>query len=126
MANTFKNAYYDVTTSLAAAYTCPGSTTAIVLTLRITNVDGANDATVSATVTDGSSGESYIAYTMTVPADSSIELAGTSKLVLETGDIVKLQASAASDLEAFISVLQITQEVFYALWVSWNDTKSTT
>ena len=45
---------------------------------------------------------------MTVPADSSIELAGTSKIVLETGDILKLQANAASDLEAFISVLQIT------------------
>jgi|TARA_S200000501_G_C20579097_1_gene636405 hypothetical protein len=108
MANTFKNAYYDVTNSLAAAYTCPGSTTAIVLTLRITNVDGAADATIDATVTDASSGESYIAYTLTVPADSSIELAGTSKLVLEAGDIVKLKANASSDLEAFISVLQIT------------------
>jgi hypothetical protein len=45
---------------------------------------------------------------MNVPADSSIELAGMSKIVLETGDILKLQASAASDLEAFISVLEIT------------------
>ena len=45
---------------------------------------------------------------MTVPADSSIELAGTSKIVLETGDVLKLQANAAGDLEAFISVLQIT------------------
>ena len=108
MANTFKNAYHDVTTSLAAAYTAGSGVTAIVLTCRITNVDGTNDATVSATVTDSTSGESYIAYTMNVPADSSIELAGMSKIVLETGDILKLQASAASDLEAFISVLEIT------------------
>ncbi len=110
MANTFKNAYYDVTASLLPAYTAPSSAgnVAIVLTLSITNVDGANDATVDATVTDASSGESYVAYTMTVPADSSIELAGTSKLVLEAGDIIKLKANTASDLEAFISVLQIT------------------
>ena len=109
MANTFKNDYHDVTTSLAAAYTAPSSTTSIVLTCRITNVDGTNDATVSATVTDaGGSEESYIAKTMNVPADSSIDLAGVSKLVLETGDILKLKASAASDLEAFISVLEIT------------------
>ncbi len=110
MANTFKNAYYDVTASLLPAYTAPSSAgnVAIVLTLRITNVDGANDATVDATVTDASSGESYVAYTMTVPADSSIELAGTSKVVLETGDKIQLKGSAASDLEAFISVLQIT------------------
>ena len=108
MANTFKNAYYDVTTSLAAAYTAPGSTTSIVLTLRITNVDGAADATITAQVADGSSGDAKLAHTMTVPADSSIELAGTSKIVLETGDVLKLQANAAGDLEAFISVLQIT------------------
>ena len=108
MANTFKNAYHDVTTSLADAYTAPGSTTSIVLTLRVTNVDGTNDATVDARVVDGSSGDSYLAYTMNVPADSSIELAGTSKIVLETGDKIQLKASAASDLEAFISVLQIT------------------
>ena len=124
MANTFKNAYHDVTTSLAAAYTAGSGVTAIVLTCRITNVDGTNDATVSATVTDSSSGESYIAYTMNVPADSSIELAGMSKIVLETGDILKLQASAASDLEAFISVLEITQEVNYALWLFRSKAKS--
>ena len=40
--------------------------------------------------------------------DSSVELAGTSKIVLETGDKIQLKGSAASDLEAFISVLQIT------------------
>ena len=108
MANTFKNAYHDVTTSLADAYTAPGSTTSIVLTLRIRNVDGAADATVDARVVDASSGDAYLAYTLTVPADSSVELAGTSKIVLETGDKIQLKGSAASDLEAFISVLQIT------------------
>jgi len=108
MANTFKNAYYDVTTSLDPAYTAPGSTTSIVLTLRITNVDESADANITAQVVDGSSGDAKLAHTMTVPADSSIELAGTSKIVLETGDVLKLQANAAGDLEAFISVLQIT------------------
>jgi len=110
MANTFKNAYHDVTTSLADAYTAPSSAgnVAIVLTIRITNVDGANDATVDARVVDASSGDAYLAYTMTVPADSSIELAGTSKIVLEQSDKIQLKGSAASDLEAFISVLEIT------------------
>tara|TARA_R100000278_G_C5394998_1_gene137507 strand:+ start:43 stop:369 length:327 start_codon:yes stop_codon:yes gene_type:complete len=108
MANTFKNAYHDVTASLADAYTTPASTTSIVLTLRITNVDGANDATVDARVVDGSSGDSYLAYELSVPADTTVELAGTSKIVLETGDKIQLKGSAASDLEAFISVLQIT------------------
>jgi hypothetical protein len=109
MANTFKNAYLDVTNSATAVYTCPASTTAIVLTLRITNVDGSNDDTIIADVVDTSSGSAKIAHTISVPADSSIELAGTSKIVLEAGDKIDLTGGTASgDLEAFVSVLEIT------------------
>ena len=109
MANTFKNAYKDITNSAQTIYTCPGSTTAIVLTLRITNVDGSSDDTIIADVIDASSGSAKLAHTMTVPADSSLELAGTSKIVLEAGDKIDLTGGAASgDLEAFVSVLEIT------------------
>ena len=52
--------------------------------------------------------ESYVAKTLTVPADSSIELAGTSKLVLEATDKIQVLASAASDIEFFASYLEIT------------------
>ena len=100
MANTFKNNYVNLTTSnqdLVPAITGTG----IVLTLRATNVDGAADATVDVEVVDGSSGDAKIASTMTVPADSSIELAGTSKLVLENGDKVQGLASATGDIEVF-------------------------
>ena len=109
MANTFKNAYKDLTNSAQTIYTCPGSTTAIVLTLRITNVDGSSDDTIIADVIDASSGSAKRAHTMTVPADSSLELAGTSKIVLEAGDKIDLTGGASSgDLEAFVSVLEIT------------------
>ena len=109
MAETFKNAYLDITNSAQTVYTCPGSTTAIVLTLRITNVDGADDDTIIADVIDASSGNARIAYTITVPADSTLELAGQSKLVLEAGDKIDLTGgAAASDLEAFASILEIT------------------
>ena len=109
MANTFKNAYKDITNSAQTVYTCPGSTTAIVLTLRITNVDGSSNDTITADVIDASSGSAKLAHTMTVPADSSLELAGTSKIVLEAGDKIDLTGGAASgDLEAFVSVLEIT------------------
>ena len=109
MANTFKNGYDNLTNSARTIYTCPGSTTAIVLTLRITNVDGSSSDTITADVIDASSGDAKIAHTMTVPADSSIELAGTSKIVLEAGDKIDLTGGASSgDLEAFASVLEIT------------------
>lgn len=109
MANTFKNAYLDITNAAQTVYTNSSGGTAIVLTLRITNVDGAADDTITADVIDGTSGNARIAYTMTVPADSSLELAGTSKIVLENGDKIDLTGGAASgDLEAFVSVLEIT------------------
>ena len=109
MAETFKNAYKDITNSAQTIYTCPGSTTAIVLTLRITNIDGTNDDTITADVIDASSGNARIASTLAVPADATVELAGTSKIVLEAGDKIDLTGGAASgDLEAFASVLEIT------------------
>ena len=109
MANTFKNAYLDITSSAQTVYTAPAATTSIVLTLRVTNVDGATDDTVTADVIDGTSGNSRIASTLSVPADSTVELAGTSKIVLETGDKIDLTGGNASgDLEAFVSVLEIT------------------
>lgn len=109
MAETFKNAYLDVTNSAQTVYTAPASTTSIVISLRVTNVDGTADDTITADVIDGTSGNSRIANTMSVPADTSLELAGTSKIVLETGDKIDLTGGAASgDLEAFVSILEIT------------------
>lgn len=106
----FKNGYLNVTNSAQAVYTAPtdAGDVAIVLSLRITNVDGSNDDTITASVVDASSGDAKIAHTMSVPADTSIELAGASKLVLMAGDKIDLTGGAASgDLEAFVSVLEI-------------------
>ena len=109
MAETFKNAYLDVTNSAQTVYTAPADTTSIVISLRVTNVDGTADDTITADVIDGTSGNSRIANTMSVPADTSLELAGSSKIVLEAGDKIDLTGGAASgDLEAFASILEIT------------------
>lgn len=109
MANTFKSATLDAGLTMSDLIGTVGANTqVIVLTCRATNVDGSADATVDVEVTDGASKNAYIAYTMTVPADSSLELAGTSKLVLETGDKLQGLASATGDIEFFVSYLEIT------------------
>ena len=109
MANVFKNAYADGTTSLADLIPAlDANHEAIVLMLRATNVDGTNDATVDVRVVDGSSGDSYLAKTMSVPADTSLDVLGTSKLVLEATDKIQVLASATSDIEFFASYLEIT------------------
>ena len=110
MANTFKNEVKDLTASnqdLLAAAEVTG--TGIVLTIRCTNVDGSNDATVDVEVVKASSGgNAYIAKELSVPADTTVELAGTSKIVLETGDKIQGLASDANDVEVFLSWLHIT------------------
>ena len=113
MANTFKNGYVDLTTSNADIVPAvASSTTTIVLTLRCTNVDGTNDATVDVEVVDnGGSPAAYIAKTLSVPADTTVEsviVVKTPQLVLETGDKIQGLASAASDVEVFVSYLEIT------------------
>ena len=110
MAETFKSNHVALTTSNQDIIgAIAASTTAIVLSIRATNVDGTNDATVDVQVVDtGGSPTAYIAKTMSVPADTSLELAGQSKLVLETGDKIQALASAASDIEFFASYLEIT------------------
>ena len=92
--------------------------------LTVANVDGTNSATVDVYVdgltTAGATGLSatgasatvYIAKTISVPADSTLVLVDTPIYLME-GDILKGGASAASDLDLFISyeVLDDAQEV---------------
>ena len=110
MAETFKSNHVALTTSnqdIVAAIAA--STTAIVLSIRATNVDGTNDATVDVRVVDSDgSSDAYIAYEMSVPADTSLELAGSSKIVLDAGDKIQAKASATGDIEFLASYLEIT------------------
>tara|TARA_R110000765_G_scaffold11452_2_gene36180 strand:+ start:203 stop:598 length:396 start_codon:yes stop_codon:yes gene_type:complete len=82
--------------------------------ITVANVDGTSAATVNLYVdgltTAGASGLSatgasatvYIAKTISVPADSTLVLSDTPIYLME-GDILKGGASAASDLDLFIS-----------------------
>ena len=45
---------------------------------------------------------------MTVPADTSLDVLGTSKLVLMATDKIQVLASATGDIEFFASYLEIT------------------
>lgn len=107
MANTFKNAGVAIGTSDTTLYTAPASTTGIIHAIYISNVDGANDASLDITVTDTSAGNTFhIMKTVLVPADSTLVI--EKPINLEPTDVLKVKASAAGDLEAFVSVLEMT------------------
>ena len=109
MANTFKMVNADLgTTADTAVYTCPASTTAIVIGCQIANVDGSNSVDIYVDAYDSSATQAKaLAHTIAVPADTSLNPIG-GKLVLEASDELRAWASAASDAEIVVSVLEIT------------------
>lgn len=71
--------------------------------LIVSNVDGINDADITADLFR-SSVAYHIAKTITVPADSTLVLISKDNAIyLEEGDALRLTASVASDLEALCS-----------------------
>ena len=107
MAETFKAVNVALGNSAdAVVYTCPGSTTAIVIHCQVANVDGTNAADLNIDHNDGSTTAALVS-TLSVPADSAVNPIG-GKLVLEDGDELRAWAGAASDLEMTLSILEIT------------------
>ena len=90
----------------AVVYTCPGSTTAIVIHCQVANVDGTNAADLNIDHNDGSTTAALVS-TLTVPADSAVNPIG-GKAVLEAADTLRAWASAAGDLELTLGILEIT------------------
>ena len=90
----------------AVAYTCPGSTTAIIIHCQVANVDGTNAADLSMDINDGSTVAALVS-TLSVPADSAVNPIG-GKAVLEAGDELRAWASATGDLEMTLGICEIT------------------
>lgn len=103
-----KNAGAHLTTSLADVYTCPASTVALVKHAQVANVDGSDAADVSVALYDASAEATYYyAKTISVAADAGLKpLGDLVGAVLEAGDKIQGQASAAGDLDIILSVVE--------------------
>ena len=111
MAETYKNARLAITNSEQTLYTCAASgAIAVLVSLRVTNIDGSADDTVTVVIRDSSAtADTQVASTITVPADSTLSITGSDKMFLENGDSIKITGGASSgDLIAFASILEIT------------------
>lgn len=74
--------------------------------LYVANVDGTNNAEITADIYRSSTAY-RIASTVTVPADATISIID-KPIYLEEGDVLRLTANAASDLEAVCSYEEIS------------------
>ena len=109
MANIYKNAGFNLsTTNLTTVYTVPTDRTAIVKSIQINN-DDSSAIQVEISVTDSSASATYKIYHKDLAADTTDNGVG-SPLVLESGDIVKIQVASANKIEGMISYLEIFDE----------------
>jgi hypothetical protein len=105
---TGKTAVQAITTTATAIVTNTAGSNKVfkINALYVSNVDGTNVASVNVDIFRSSTAY-RIAYTITVPADSTIDII-TKAIYLEEGDSLRLTASAASHLEAVCSYEEIS------------------
>lgn len=107
MANNYKNAKVDLTTTDATTlYTCPGATTAIFKSFLVSE-DSGNADNVTVTITDSSSSVFSIFKTKAISANATEELL-TNPLVVQENEIIKVTAATADRLHVVASFLEVT------------------
>lgn len=106
MANTFKNyVAQNVGTSPSTIVTASAATTVIGMTVANTSASAITvDVYVTISATDY-----YLVKGATVPTGGSlVPVGGDQKVVLESGDALKVVSSAATSADVIASVLEIT------------------
>ena len=116
MANTFKiktNAAMPATAgSPLTLYTCPVSTSTVVLGLLLCNVDTSQrtvDVKIESDTSDTETNQTvFLVKDAPVPAGGTLELLAGNKVVLQATDVLKIDADVASKIDATLSIMEIT------------------
>ena len=107
MANTYTNAKVDLTTTnVTTLYTCAALTTGIVKSILVSE-DSGNADTITATLTTAAGAVFSLFNVKSVSANATLELL-SAPLVIQTGEILKVNAATANRLHVVASILEIT------------------
>jgi hypothetical protein len=118
MANTFRvntkadlttNVITDAAASVLTAGTSPAATL-IILSILVSNKTGVSsdvDVFLDKSVASGED-DVYLIRNAPVPAGSSLEIISGSKIIVESGDVVRARADTATSLDITISYLEQT------------------
>lgn len=107
--NTFKTIRSGITTTYNEIYTCPIGVATVVLLLQVSNVStGSTTYQVSAVHSrpDEIPSDYEFAHNLYVPSNDSINLVPDGKLILETGDSIKIKADDNNGLTIVMSLLE--------------------
>ena len=108
MANIYKNAFYDPTTTASTTvYTAPANARAIIQNIQVTNESGSK--VFKTNVTDNSASTTYqIAYAnISGPTICNV---AKGPIILEENDSIALETSTTDAISAVMSILEISRE----------------
>ena len=109
MANRYKNANFDLTTTdVTDIYTVPSESRAIVQNIHVANV-GAGNTEIKAFLYDNSATTAYQFAEHTVNTGNSQSISDGS-IVLEENDKLQLQAASANVFEGTCAILEINRD----------------
>ena len=111
MANVYKNiqAVINQAATYVNMYTVPDETTSIIKSIKLYNTHSGN-LVVDVTVRDASSATDFEYDSVTVNTDNSVDLLTFNNvLVLEAGDILKMQTPTTNVVKMTTSVLQTSR-----------------
>ena len=106
MANSFINKKVDLTTTdLTTLYTVPNFKSAVVKSLLVSE-DAGSGSTITITLVDSNSNIFNLFKDKAIGSKATTELL-TNPLVMEEGEILKVQAADANQLHVVASILEI-------------------
>ena len=109
MANTFKNEVFNGSNTAASTdmnvYTAAASTTTVVIGLVLANTSSSQ---ITASIKLNAGSIVFLAKDIPIPSGSSFEYMGGNKIVMEAGNSLIVQASAANSLDTVASIMEIT------------------
>jgi hypothetical protein len=107
--NKFRTIRAGITTEMVGIYTCPIGVASIVTLALVSNVStGSTVYKVTAVHSRSTEPQTdyKICFESSVPPNDSLNLIADGRLVLETNDVIKVQANENDNLEIILSVLE--------------------
>lgn len=114
--NKFRSIRVGITTNNVGIYTCPIGVASIVILSQVTNVSsGAALSTYTVTAfhsrpKEAPNNDYKFANAVSIPPNDSFNLVSDGRMVLETGDIIKIQSNANNALSLILSVLETAKQ----------------
>jgi len=109
VANVYKNAKVDFTTTdNTTVYTSPSNSRAIIKSILVSE-DSGNADSISVTLTDASANVFSLFKTKAVSANATEELI-SQPIILQESEILKAQATTAGRLHMIVSLLEINRD----------------